>query len=286
MLAFISIFILFITAIYVLSNNTYRKITASINKKEYPLKKIIPVGLYIMDILNYKYESNNDRKILQKFTEIKGANKSIYYLKIHWANRVALLISGLLIVMVLGLLIKIDMTYFLFGICLVIGLFFSGERDLENRVKKRHFSIMWDFPDFVNKLALLVNAGLTVSKAWEKVVKEDKTRSDFYLEAEIVITQTASGESEFRAYEDFARRCRTIEIARFVSIIIQNVRKGNAELASILRVVSNESWETRKNTAKRLGEEASSKMVIPMMIMFVAIILIVSTPAVLSIVNM
>jgi tight adherence protein C len=87
-------------------------------------------------------------------------------------------------------------------------------------------------------------------------------------------------------YEDFARRCRTIEVSRFVSIIIQNIKKGNDELALILRVISNESLNTRKNIAKKLGEEASAKMIIPMMIMFLAIILIVSTPAVLSLIKM
>jgi len=38
----------------------------------------------------------------------------------------------------------------------------------------------------------------------------------------------------------------------------------------------------RKHAAKRLGEEASTKMLFPMMLMFIAVILIVATPAVLT----
>ena len=38
----------------------------------------------------------------------------------------------------------------------------------------------------------------------------------------------------------------------------------------------------RKNAVKRLGEEASTKMLIPMMIMFFSIIMIVILPALLS----
>ena len=38
----------------------------------------------------------------------------------------------------------------------------------------------------------------------------------------------------------------------------------------------------RKNAARQLGEEASTKILIPLMIMFLGIVLIVSTPAVLS----
>ena len=38
----------------------------------------------------------------------------------------------------------------------------------------------------------------------------------------------------------------------------------------------------RKNAAKRLGEEASTKLLFPMMLMFIAILLIVAMPAVLA----
>mgnify|MGYP000922978284 CR=1 FL=1 len=286
MLISIIILVSLVTVVYIISKRKYDKITYPLDKKEYPLKKLIPIGLYIMDILDYKFMSNYDRRLLLKFTEIKGTKNSWHYLKIHWANRIVLFITGLVIIFIIGLATTVDMTYCFFGTCFLVAIIISGDRELESRLKKRHFSIRWDFPDFLNKLALLVNAGLTISKAWEKIVKENKKQSDFYKEAEIVITEITSGKSELKVYEDFSRRCRTIEVARFVSIIIQNLRKGNAELASILRVISNESWEMRKNTAKKLGEEASAKMVIPMMFMFVAIILIVSTPAVLSIIRM
>jgi tight adherence protein C len=38
----------------------------------------------------------------------------------------------------------------------------------------------------------------------------------------------------------------------------------------------------RKNAAKRIGEEASTKLLLPMMLMFIAILLIVALPAVLA----
>jgi len=286
MLIFIVILMLLTTVIYIISKSKYDKTVHSLDKKEYPLKKFIPIGLYILDILNFKYITSYDRKLLMKFTELKGVKSSWYYLKVHWANRIVLLITGLIFLLSISLVADTDMIYGLFSVCFLVAIVISGDWELEKQLKKRHFSIKWDFPDFLNKVAILVNAGLTICKAWEKTVKESKRSSDFYKEAEIVIKEIAAGKSELKAYEDFARRCRTIEVSRFVSLIIQNIRKGNAELSSILRVLSSESWEMRKNTAKKLGEEASAKMVLPMIIMFVAIILIVSTPAVLSIIKM
>jgi tight adherence protein C len=46
--------------------------------------------------------------------------------------------------------------------------------------------------------------------------------------------------------------------------------------------MANECWETRKNITRKLGEEASTKMILPLMLMFGAILLIVATPAVLA----
>ncbi|HHV97055.1 MAG TPA: type II secretion system F family protein [Clostridiaceae bacterium] len=269
-----------------MSKTKYNKTIYALDKKEYPLKQLIPIGLYILDLLNYKYLTGHDRKLLMKFSELKGAKNSWYYLKIHWANRIILLIIGLIFILLVGLITNIDIAYCFYSICFLAVIIASGEWELERQLKKRHFSIKWDFPEFLNKVAVLVNAGLTVYKAWEKTVKENRSPSYFYKEAEIVIKEIEAGKSELRAYEDFARRCRTAEVARFVTIIIQNIRKGNEELSSILRVLSAESWEMRKNTAKRLGEEASAKMVLPMTIMFIAIVLIVSTPAILSIIKM
>ncbi len=49
-----------------------------------------------------------------------------------------------------------------------------------------------------------------------------------------------------------------------------------------MRVQAAACWENRKNMAKKMGEEASTKLILPMMIIFVAILLVVLTPAVLQ----
>jgi len=95
-----------------------------------------------------------------------------------------------------------------------------------------------------------------------------------------------TGKSEFEAYEDFGKRCRSPEIFKFVSIVLQNLRRGSTELVAILRLQVNECWLIRKSIAKQLAEEASSKLLFPMMMMFLAIIFIVMTPAILSMMTM
>jgi tight adherence protein C len=121
-----------------------------------------------------------------------------------------------------------------------------------------------------------------VPRAWEKISADNRKDRPLYNELAAVISDIRAGKPEIKAYEDFAKRCRSQEVTRFISVIIQNMKKGNSELVSILRVMANECWETRKNITRKLGEEASTKMILPLMLMFGAILLIVATPAVLA----
>ena len=134
----------------------------------------------------------------------------------------------------------------------------------------------------MNKLTLLINAGMTVTRAWEKIVSDSKKDSVLYRELSLTVADIQAGKAELYAYEDFAKRCRIPEITKFVSVAVQNMKKGNTELVSILRLQAAECWEMRKRTAKRLGEEMSTKLLFPMMLMFLAILIIVATPAIFA----
>ena len=139
-----------------------------------------------------------------------------------------------------------------------------------------------EFPEFVNKLTLLVNAGMTISRAWEKIINENRKDHILYEEMCCALAEIRAGKPEGTAYEEFARRCHVKEVTKFVSVIVMNLRRGGAEVVPVLREQGHECWEMRKNAARELGEQAGTKILIPMMIMFLGIVLIVATPAVLS----
>lgn len=156
------------------------------------------------------------------------------------------------------------------------------DNDINSRVDKRRMRIKYDFPDFLNKLLLLINAGMTVSRAMEKIIEDGSKDSPLYEELAAAISDINGGKPEFQAFEEFAGRCKIPEVSKFVSVLLQNLRKGNAEMVSILRLQSNACWEMRKSAAKRMGEEASTKLLLPLMLMLIAILMIVVMPAVLS----
>ncbi len=277
------IYMILLLFVIKLSNAKYKDYIMPLDKKLNPLKNFLSAGLFIIDLLGIKKSGMLNRQLMIKISELYGSQKAAYYSKIHYANKIVYMLAGILLIMIAGSFTRIDIGFWFFSVSLITGIYYSSEKEIDKKVNKRRTEIRLGFPDFLNSLTLLVNAGLTVVRAWEKASFNNKDENNaLYRELKLVISEINSGISECKAYENFAKRCRTPEITRSVSVILQNLRKGSSEIVPVLRVQANECWEMRKSVAKKLGEEASSKLLFPMMLIFISILLIVLTPAVLS----
>ncbi|WP_204403460.1 type II secretion system F family protein [Alkaliphilus hydrothermalis] len=269
--------------LYFLSKGKYEDIFNQLDEKIYPLKRFLGMGHYLMKQIDYQYNTGYDQRMILLFNQIHGGKEGREYIEVHWANQVTLtLLVVLLFAFFAVILEEISTEFIFFSILAIVGVIFALNNEVQQQFKKRQLEIKLDFTVFLSRLILLMNAGLNVSKAWERIVAEQVRDRPLYKELRVTIHEIRNGKSEEEAYEDFANRCRNPEIFKFVSLIIQNLKKGNEETISMLRLLTTECWESRKNTAKVLGEEASTKLLIPMMIMFAAILLIVMTPAVLA----
>ena len=60
-------------------------------------------------------------------------------------------------------------------------------------------------------------------------------------------------------------------------------RKGSGGLTDLLEREASDAFEDRKKLAKKLGEEAGTKLMIPMFMMLVIVLIIVIVPAFFSI---
>ena len=165
---------------------------------------------------------------------------------------------------------------------MVVFEFYLGYR-IKKKIEKRKLEIKIAFPEFVNSFIILLNAGLTVRRAVERIVKDSpQKRNAFYTELTALLRAIEAGKSEQQAFEDLAERCRLPLISRFVSVLLQNIKRGNSDLTTYLEGLSRECWEERKNTVKRLGEEASTKLLLPMMLMLLAVLIITAAPAAMA----
>lgn len=140
------------------------------------------------------------------------------------------------------------------------------------------------FPEFVTALALQSSAGLHVRQALERIALEKASdTSHLYREVKKTILDMNNGMSEIGAWSALAERCRVREVTSLCGILIQYARMGGSHLPRELAKLASDSWDYKKQTVRRRGEEASSKLMIPTSIMFIAVLIICVTPAFLAI---
>lgn len=251
---------------------------------DYSLKKFLPLGLLLQDKVRINGVVFLNRHLRGQLVEIHGGSDIGEYIKLHNAFRILYFIAGLILTIFFALINpKFDIVSIIFTLGMTMGLFFLPDIELQRKIKRRRLSLQAEFPDFLNKMILLLGAGMSIPRAWEKIVRESEKTTPLNRELYKSLLDIQAGNSILQAYEGFARRCRLPEINKFVTLILQNIKKGNAELVLILRVQAAECWEMRKLAAKKMGEEASTKMLFPLLLMLIAILIIVSTPAILAI---
>lgn len=184
---------------------------------------------------------------------------------------------------------KEDYTLILFVLGLITAaVIIPGmDKDLEGRIKERRKQMILDYSEVVSKLNILIGAGMSTLKAWEKIVKDYEKKIEkypnkrrfVYEEMKITYYEIQSGISESNAYSNFGRRCNIHEYLKLGALLEQNVKKGAKGLGKMLETESIQAFEQRKNMAKKLGEEAGTKLLIPMIMMLAIVMIIVLIPA-------
>jgi len=166
------------------------------------------------------------------------------------------------------------------GSILVLVLVYARYDELSDLVRKRRITISKNFPNVVSKLALLVTSGMIMDRAWKETAYSRET--ELYLEMRKTSKELDNLVSPEAAYTNFINRCNTKESAKLASAIMQNLSKGNAEIGRLLKDIAREAWQERRHTAKRDAEKANSKLMIPTMLLFIAILVMLMVPVAMN----
>ncbi|MBO4900199.1 MAG: type II secretion system F family protein [Lachnospiraceae bacterium] len=170
-------------------------------------------------------------------------------------------------------------------VCLMLIPF--KESEINSALKKRSRQLLIEYPAFVSQLTLYMGAGMSVRNCLLKLGHRasDLRASDrTSLDKELLITahELEVGISESDAIEHFGKRCGTREYMRFSALLIQNMKKGSTDLIGMLKEESEDAFTLRKNEARKLGEEASTKLLLPMVMMLTVVMIIIMVPAYMS----
>ncbi len=171
----------------------------------------------------------------------------------------------------------------------VAAAFFSiplTNMEVSSKAEKRKKELLMDYPELINKFMMLINAGMSVSNAWKKLAADYKKKGGdkryAYEELALTVKELQMGIAESEAYEEFGRRVKLIPYLRFAALLSQNIQKGSPDFISKLEDEALKAFEERKERAKKAGEEAGTKLLMPMMVMLVLVIIIILIPAMSS----
>ncbi len=165
-----------------------------------------------------------------------------------------------------------------------VSVYVMSDQDLHKQLQRRKKMMQKDYPDIVHKLVLYVGAGLTTRGAFQKIAgdyekRRKKEPRPAYEEILYACRELHSGVSEGVVYEHFGKRTGLQEYIRLGTLLTQNLKKGNSALLQRLREEADRAGEERLQNCKRLGEEAGTKLLVPMVLMLVVVMIIIMIPA-------
>lgn len=175
----------------------------------------------------------------------------------------------------------------LLGVIAAMAIYMRQGQALRTEKKQREALLMLDYSELVSKLMVYIGAGLTVRNALETIsqhfdaliargIKEDRP---LYQELRTMVIQFRRNMPESEIYLSFGRRVNLKPYTKLVSLIEQNRMNGARNLRAMLELEMEDAFEQRKTTARRLGEEAGTKLLLPLFIMLGIVMIIVIVPA-------
>ena len=177
---------------------------------------------------------------------------------------------------------------------LAVCVYIQMDNEVHKRAEARKQQLLLDYPDLMWKMTMLLGAGLSIRGTFVRISEEylrekerkspDKKIQIRYVYEEVVrtCTEMQSGISEGHAYERFGKRCQLPEYIRLGTVLSQNQRKGSRGLIGILEAEADASLTDRRNNARKIGEKAGTRLLLPMILMLGVVLAVLMVPAFLS----
>ena len=183
--------------------------------------------------------------------------------------------------------------YIFFAGIMAILIYFVKENETNQKLEKRKRELELDYAPIVSKLTILQGAGMSLLAAWDKIISDYENniclnqntakRKFAYEEMKYARKRMKTGCLETASYLEFGRRSGIHSYIKFANLLEQNIKKGTKGLKDILNAEAREALEERKALARKKGDEAGTKLLLPMGIMLIISIIMIIVPAFLTI---
>lgn len=148
--------------------------------------------------------------------------------------------------------------------------------------------MLQDYPEILSKLTLLLGAGMNLRKAMERIGKDyvnynkRNGKRKAYENILEMCREMNRGIGEREAYERFGERCDLLPYRTFSALLVQHLQKGSKGMENTLEEEAVKAQQMRQQQARVLGEQASTKLLFPMVLMLLVVFIILMVPAWIS----
>ena len=101
-------------------------------------------------------------------------------------------------------------------------------------------------------------------------------------EIRYTLNEINSGIPESDAYYNMGHRINVPVYIKLMSLLSQNIKKGTKDILIMMSGEEQAALQTRKEIAKRRGEEAGTKLLFPMITLLGVVMVIVILPAIMN----
>lgn len=178
----------------------------------------------------------------------------------------------------------------LLGLMLGILLYVNAGEKEEKQRKVRERELLLDYSEVLSKLMIFLGAGMTVRLSMERMASDyergvsagKRLKRPAYEELAYVCKRMQNGLPEGEAYREYGERCGISCYRKLSTLLEQNRKTGNKHLREMMRTEMADALEQRKSLARRLGEEAGTKLLFPLLLLLGVVMVLVMIPAMMA----
>lgn len=256
----------------------FEPLVENLDSNIYPFNALYIVGFAWSSTKLLRLKGKTALDLIQQASMLYEPQYAEYYANVVWAQMLTLVHLFAAVTFMMAGIMYDNATFMLivgFFMCALIAAY--SLQNMKNKLSKRTEECERQLPEVVSTMAVLVNSGMVLREAWNRVAENGI--GAFYELMRRTSENMRNGYSDAEALLLFGKTSNSTEIKKFTSALLQSMEKGGAELSVFLARQSSELWSTKRQHMLQSGEKAATKLLLPIVLIFVGIIIIVITAA-------
>lgn len=261
----------------------YSGLLEKVDEKAFPLHELYGVGCLWNEVPLFALRGKARSRLRSYAHLLYDAQYVDFYSYMAWVQMLTFVHLLLSVTFLLsGAMYQAAVLYLPAGLFAAALLGVNSMEEMKNAVSKRTAECEKQLPDAVSTIAVLVNSGLILREAWREVSRGEGALYELMRRA---LVHMDNGVSDADAIFLFGQMSNSAEVKKFSNALLQNLEKGGGEITAFLMQQSAELWSQKKQLCLQEGSKAATKLLGPIVLIFVGILLIILVGAFTGVLN-